>query len=63
VEVQLELNQEALFKLKKGVEDYNQRQIEKVLPISMFDDFKEECMRLKGVIENKRARNKPPVIC
>ena len=29
----------------------------------MFDDFKEECMRLKGVIENKRARNKPPVIC
>ena len=43
--------------MEKGVDEYR-RKIEKVLPISMFDDFKDECLRLKEVIESKRARNK-----
>lgn len=58
VDIKLEPNEDGLKKLEKGVADYAKKQIAKVLPLSMFDDFKEESERIRNIILDKRMRLK-----
>ena len=57
-EVKLDINRDSFIKLAKTVPLYNQKSISKVLPLSMFDDFKEESLAILKVINERRMRNK-----
>lgn len=63
VDIKLEPNEDGLKRLEKGVADYAKKQIAKVLPLSMFDDFKEESERLRNIILDKRKRLKRDLMC
>ena len=46
VSIELELHDEAMYKLLQGVDLYKNKPIAKVLPLYLFDDYKDECERL-----------------
>jgi hypothetical protein len=48
--------------LAKEVVKYRDKPFAKVLPLTYFDDFKEESLELKSYIEDRRLRVKPELV-
>jgi archaellum biogenesis ATPase FlaH len=59
---ELEFHEDNMQALQKGVEKYVKKAIAKVLPLSMFDDYKTESVLLQEMIEDRRRRNKKQLV-
>ena len=59
VQVKLEIDFEAMMKLQRKVARYQDKRIERVLPLYFFDNFEEECNSIKQQIEQRLQQEKP----
>ena len=63
VEVALQVDFEAILKLQRKVEFYSERRLQNVLPLFIFDDYTNECLKIQTEILRRRKGGIPPVTC
>lgn len=47
VQVKLEVDFDSILKLQRKIPEYGEKRIQNVLPLMVFDDYKQECEVLK----------------
>jgi len=57
--VKLEVDFEAIMKLQRKIPRYQDKRIERVLPLYFFDDFEEECNSIQQLIYQRVNQEKP----
>jgi hypothetical protein len=56
--MQIQLNDDAFKRLEKEAEEYSRKSITRYFPLRIFDDYKDESLKILKYIEKRRPDHK-----